>query len=607
NSERYLSGLGAGGYSKLGDDINRLGGYPGAFFRVSPSWWPGLHYPESQYGNTPRRPRFPERMLRLGAECGQGPRIIFYLRTSSTEHFPRIAYKMRALGLVAMKNMLEEGFNVTGFDRNPYVGGLWNYNEGSTISVLQSTVCNGSKHRGCFTDFPFPDDTPDFPRATDMAKYLVSYAEHFGVMPHTRLSTDIHRAEYKEETNKWEVETSPVAGGSRVVEQFDKVIYAMGPDQIPNIPKVPGIAKFKGDVTHSIGFKEPERWAGKRVLVVGFGNTAADIAGVLVGNAKHVYLSHRGGAIVLPRWVDGKPVDHVRTYRKALLLGLLSRYAPGLWKKTMDKVILGLRNRIYDLKPEWGLDPAPSFNQQRPIVSDNLVDNLSKEHITSVCPINGILDNKTVEFSNGTKVEVDSIIWCTGYTIDYSVLGKSNPTLYRETEGVPVTNGRKMPRLYQNVISLEHPESLAFMGNLSFMNPAFLMSDLASMALAQIWKGNSHLPSKEKMRRSVDEQHKWIASLANNGGVTPGLVNGVEWMEWVDQAAGLGLQENLGYGAKGWYFWLTDNKLCNMVMDGLLLPSHYRLFDAGKRKPWKEARESIIKVNQELREKNWYP
>ncbi|PLB48451.1 dimethylaniline monooxygenase 3 [Aspergillus steynii IBT 23096] len=526
----------------------------------------------------------------------------------SEEKGPSVAVLgLGALGLVAMKNMREEGFNVTGFDRNPYVGGLWHYSEGSNISVLQSTVSNGSKHRGCFTDFPFPDETPDFPRAADMAKYLVSYAEHFGLMPHAQLSTNIHRAEYIEKTNNWEVETSPVAGGPRVVARFDKVIYAMGPDQIPNIPQVPGIEKFKGDTTHSIGFKEPQGWTGKRVLVVGFGNTAADIAGDLVGVAKHVYLSHRGGAIVLPRWVDGKPVDHVRTHRKAVLLGMLSRYAPGLWKKTMDKVILGLRNRVYDLKPEWRLDPAPSFNQQRPIVSDSLVRNFSKGHITSACPIKEVLDDKTIQLSDDTKVEVDAIIWCTGYTVDYSLLGKSNPTLYHESEGIPVANGRKMPRLYQNVISLEHPESLAFMGNLSFMNPAFLMFDIASMALAQIWKGRSRLPSKEEMRQSVDDQHKWIASLCNSGPVTPGLVKGVDWMEWVDQAAGLGLQENLGYGMQGWYFWLTDHELCNMVMDGLLLPFHYRLFDAGKRKPWKEARESIIKVNQELRAKNWYP
>ncbi|KAM5430099.1 putative flavin-containing monooxygenase [Microsporum canis] len=436
-----------------------------------------------------------------------------------SEKAPTVAVLgLGALGLVSTKNMLEEGFNITGFDRNSYVGGLWQYNEGNdNISVLPSTVTNGSKHRGSFTDFPFPDDTPDFPTANHMAKYLVSYAEHFRLMPHVCLNTTIHRVEWSETKRKWEIEVSSTGNeDQRTVREFDKVIHALGPDQVPNIPQVPGIEKFAGTVIHSVSFKKPDFWAGKRVLVVGFGNTSADISGLLADIAEKVYVSHRHGAIVLPRWVDGKPVDHVRTYRKGWMLGMMSRYTPALWKKLMDGVILALRNRLYDLKPEWRLDPAPSFSQQRPIVSDNLIDNLSSGRVISLPPIRRVCDGTAVEMTDGTIVQVDSIIWCTGYTVDYSLLGKSDPTIYDPKDSCEVANGRKMPRLYQNVISLQHPDSLAFMGNLSFMNPAFLMFDLASMAVAQIWKGTSRLPSKAEMNRQVDEQFRWIANLSNN-------------------------------------------------------------------------------------------
>ncbi|CAI4215535.1 unnamed protein product [Parascedosporium putredinis] len=61
-----------------------------------------------------------------------------------------------AFGLVATKNLVEEGFDVTAFDRNPYIGGLWRYTTDNRTSVLPSTVANVSKERGCFTDFPFP-------------------------------------------------------------------------------------------------------------------------------------------------------------------------------------------------------------------------------------------------------------------------------------------------------------------------------------------------------------------------------------------------------------------------------------------------------------------
>jgi dimethylaniline monooxygenase (N-oxide forming) len=120
--------------------------------------------------------------------------------------------------------------------------------------------------------------------------------------------------------------------------------------------------------------------------------------------------------------VDGKPFDHHRTYRKGQILGLMTRYTESLWMKIMDSFILRMRNRIYDLKPEWGLDPAPSFSQQRPILSDNLIDNFSKGLITSLPEIREVLSATTIEFVDGNQVDVDSIIWCTGYTLDYSIL-----------------------------------------------------------------------------------------------------------------------------------------------------------------------------------------
>lgn len=105
---------------------------------------------------------------------------------------------------------------------------------------------------------------------------------------------------------------------------------------------------------------------------------------VLAGVAKKVYLSHGSGAIVVSRisvthhavslFVDSKPVDYIRTYRKSVFLEQLSRYALALWARLMNSVILGLRGKIYNLNPEWRFDPAPSVIQARPIISDNPVE-----------------------------------------------------------------------------------------------------------------------------------------------------------------------------------------------------------------------------------------
>lgn len=170
---------------------------------------------------------------------------------------------------------------------------------------------------------------PDFPAAADMEKYLLMYAKHFHLESRARLSTTVCQANWIEKRKHWELEMS---SGSTppFYEFFDKVVISLGPDQVPNVPSIPGVEKFQGDIQHSIGFKKyarlcyflfllfssffsisrsksadaifrPEQWAGKKVLIIGFGNTAADISGVLVGKAEKIYLSHRSGAIVVSR------------------------------------------------------------------------------------------------------------------------------------------------------------------------------------------------------------------------------------------------------------------------------------------------------------------
>lgn len=157
-------------------------------------------------------------------------------------------------------------------------------------------MSNGSKHRVChnflncfrpklLSNFPYRDasptfhfrtvrdsvqkvyvnaqsnlfsDMPDFPVAADMEKYLLMYAKHFHLEPRARLNTTVYRANWSEERKQWELE---ISSGStpRFYEFFDKVVFSLGPDQIPNIPNLSGIEKFQGDVQHSISFKRYAR------------------------------------------------------------------------------------------------------------------------------------------------------------------------------------------------------------------------------------------------------------------------------------------------------------------------------------------------------------
>ncbi|CAJ2509013.1 Uu.00g140390.m01.CDS01 [Anthostomella pinea] len=505
-----------------------------------------------------------------------------------------------AVGLVTLKNLLEEGFDATGLERNDYLGGLWRFTEKPTISVLKSTCSNGSKQRGCFTDFPYPSDAPDFVPAEQVHEYLLAYARHFHLEKHARLKTSVSSAAWDEKRRKWRLLVTKPESTGPVEEFFDKVVFAMGSDQQPIMPEIPGIEKFAGFTSHSVSFKDPNLLAGKRVMILGFGNTAADMATEVSKCASKVYLAHRNGAIILPRWVNEQPVDHVRTYRKYCILQLMSRYTPSLWTSTMNSVIKKLQHQVFDMNPEWRFEPAPSIINQRPLVSDDLVDKLAAGTIVSTYGLERVLDASTVETSDGKQYEVDAIIFCTGFSVDFSVVGDADPTrattkAWEETSG---SNGRALPRLYQNIFSLDHPDSLAFMGYLSFMNPAFFMFDLASMAVAQLWKGNSAFPPQAEMERQVDQHHAWVCSLAATGSVMPAIVKASDWMDWVSDVAGTNLETYLGYGFAGWSFWFSDRRFCSWLMDGLLSPHMYRLFP-GKRKSWAGARDAIIAMNED--------
>ncbi|KAF9776439.1 hypothetical protein IL306_005374 [Fusarium sp. DS 682] len=412
-------------------------------------------------------------------------------------------------GLVAVKNMLEEGFDVTGFERSKYIGGLWHYTEQDKTSVLPATIINISKERGAFTDFPFPDSTPSHCPSGKVEEYLEAYVDHFNFRDKLRLGVTVERVRRQDEDNRWVVD---VQGSG--AQYFDKVIMATGGNNRPHIPKVEGIDQFEGEVLHSRAFKRPELFKGKRVLVVGVSNTGADTAASLCGNAEKVWLSHSHGVIVR------------------------------------------------------------------------------------------VAGPKKIELTDGTCLDVDTIIWCTGYKADFSLLDPSvDPTRNTTPKWAEAigSRGKPLPRLYQNVFSLDYPDSLAFMGNLLLATSAFPISDLCTMAIAQIWKGNSALPSIDEMNRATDKQHELVCKLANEGSVAPGWLRQADWLSWANKAAGAQVYEHLGWGLKGWKLWWSDRALYKMLMDGVFTPFVWRVFDGeGKRKKWDGAREAIEKVNAEL-------
>lgn len=246
---------------------------------------------------------------------------------------------------------------------------------------------------------------------------MVSYAEHFQLQSHLRLSTSVGKITFDDDRQQWAVELE-----NKEAQHFDKVVLAIGGMiSSPNIPVVEGLEKFRGESLHSRAFKKPARFAGERVMVVGFQNTAADTATQLADIAEKVYIAHRHGARIvswrqmdtsdtvandatqLPRRVNGKPVDHSISLRLFSIQSWILSNFPVAGANLFDKFVKGLQDKSLKLRPEWGFEP----DQILPIISDDLVDCLERGTIQSVKGISRIISDTSVELNDGTVVDVD--------------------------------------------------------------------------------------------------------------------------------------------------------------------------------------------------------
>uniref|UniRef100_A0A8B9QVX3 Flavin-containing monooxygenase n=1 Tax=Anas platyrhynchos TaxID=8839 RepID=A0A8B9QVX3_ANAPL len=226
-----------------------------------------------------------------------------------------------ASGLASIKCCLDEGLEPTCFERSEDIGGLWRFAvSGGRVSVYRSVITNTSKEMSSFSDFPCPEDFPNFLPHGLLLEYFRMYARHFQLLRHIRFKTTVLSVRKRPDfatSGQWEVVTE--TEGVQESHVFDAVMVCTGHYQVPHLPlaSFPGIeTHFKGRYLHSQQYKDAEAFRGKRVLVVGIGNTGGDIAVELSHVAAKVFLSARSNTWVYSRVSDhGFPFDMVSTTR----------------------------------------------------------------------------------------------------------------------------------------------------------------------------------------------------------------------------------------------------------------------------------------------------
>ncbi|KAL0932684.1 dimethylaniline monooxygenase 2 [Colletotrichum truncatum] len=488
------------------------------------------------------------------------------------------------IGLVALKNLKEQGLEVTAIERNEFIGGTWHATprKGET-TALPWTSFNTSKHSGHYTDFPFPKDAPTHPGAKDVEQYLEAYAEHFDLLQHIQFSKKVTKVERDEVTGKWTVFTRSTKSDPNIspeeTQAFDRLVIATGMLNVPVDVKIKGIERFEGEAMHSRDFKEPNRYEGKNVLVVGIGATGADTQSFLKRTkARSIYLSHRGQYFLAWPWLDEHP-----------------SFMP-------PRILDGVEHRV-------------------PLFSDDLADNLREGTTKAVAGISEIVGPKSVKLADDTVLEdIDAIIVCSGYHYDFSLIkGDGNPTdpdkapdHYERINAAKYKDPHdSFPRLYRGFISEQYPESLAVLGHFLVMGPPFLIYDLTTMALASLWSGAAPTPTKSEMAQDIDTHYANVVETLGRGPMPHIGIRmfGSATYDWLNETAGTGVTDRLAsFGREAWSFWWSDRKFYNLLMDGVSSPPMYRLFDTGRgRKPWPGARESILANNEDVKqmEEKW--
>lgn len=303
-------------------------------------------------------------------------------------------------GLSALKALLQCGLDADCFEREADLGGNWNYH-GSHSRVYRSTHLISTKPFTQFPDFPMPDDYPDYPSHWQVHEYFKRYAEHFGLNEHITFKAEVVAVEPV--GDRWRVTVK--VGRSKKTYEYAGVVIANGHNWSAKMPSYPGQEVFQGQIIHSAQYKGPEVLDGKRVLVVGAGNTGCDVAVESAQHAKETWHSTRRGYYYNPKYAFGRPSDQTADLLLALRLPLPVR-----------RVLFGatLRLTVGDLT-RYGLKkPDHKFFETHPIVNQQLVYYVGHGDIHPKPDIDHFTEDLVV-FTDGTSANVDLVVFCTGY------------------------------------------------------------------------------------------------------------------------------------------------------------------------------------------------
>jgi hypothetical protein len=316
------------------------------------------------------------------------------------------------VGLGTAKALKQYGIPYDQVDADDDLGGNWYHGVYRHVHIISS------KKTTQFTDYPMPESYPDFPSSAQMLAYLRDYADHFGLRQHMEFNKAVKLA-LPTSDEKWEI---TFADGEKRI--YKGILVCNGHHWDKRFPQYPG--EYSGELIHSKDYRHENILEGKKVLVIGGGNSACDIAVDAARAAREAHISLRSGYWFLPKTMIGIPtVEFIRPW--------LPVWAQRIMLKSILRIVIG-RYEDYGLQK-----PDHNIFEKHPTINSLLLYYL-KHGVIKPHPDIKSWNGKTVEFTDGRKEDFDLIIAATGFNVSFPFFPEGLIDIKNNIPQIPLGN-----------------------------------------------------------------------------------------------------------------------------------------------------------------------